>query len=660
MVGNIAKRIFIDKNHGRGRGCFWRFDSEGRLSGNGVLMLKHKLSNVVLKVEDHMAEYPEVYYRTDTVAGGFVQFDEDESALAIKGKADFLTYFNCCSIAKWRKYANVQKAMLHLEISGDAATVQFRGMSHKDSGPVVLAEGQRLLGGVEQENGRMIYEVEVPVSDKDIVGFALQVRGTAYLHNAFYFAEVDEADINPVKLALSTTTFKKEQYIVPNIDLVKREVLASADPIATAFHMFVVDNGCTLDAEALTGDGVTVLPNKNVGGAGGFARGMMESLASPEGFTHVLLMDDDVKVSAESLKRTYNLLALAQGKYKGAFINGAMLAIEEPNLQFEDVSLVIKSGAYRRVKKEKLYVDRIEDVAENESIDVEVENAYGAWWYSCIPLNEVREHGLPLPLFVRCDDVEYGMRTKPTYMTMNGICVWHEGFEGRFRPSVDCYQYIRNFMIMIAMDDCASEKMFVARWERNIRLHMRTMEYDTVELFLDGMEDYLKGPQYLAEVSGEELMKKNGAKNEKMAPIEDFDQKMIASMKHSKRAFGGESRVGQFLRFWRTLPYDRHLLPDALLRDKPQAVFYSGLSVLSPRTMATKTLVAFDLDGKNAAIRHMDRGRYQELMDRFSRLKKQHAEHSAEVRPAYKEAKSWLTSWDFWNEYLDTDLKPAE
>lgn len=237
---------------------------------------------------------------------------------------------------------------------------------------------------------------------------------------------MEESDINPVKLALSTTTFKKEEYIVPNIDLVKREVLGSSDPIAEAFHMFVVDNGCTLDAEALSNDGVTVLPNKNVGGAGGFARGMMEALASSEGYTHILLMDDDVKISAESLKRTYNLLALAKGDYRDAFINGAMLAIEQPNLQFEDVSFVIKSGAYRRVKEDKLYIDQVKDVVENESINVEVPNAYGAWWYSCIPLKVVREKGLPLPVFVRCDDVEYGMRTNPTYMTMNGICVWHE------------------------------------------------------------------------------------------------------------------------------------------------------------------------------------------------------------------------------------------
>ena len=622
-------------------------------------MVKHKLSNIVLKIADHMQDYPDVYYRVDSTAGGSAQYLDNECALEISGKVDFLTYFNSCSVAKWEKYTGIQRVKLHLDLVGDACTIQFVGMSHKDKTPTILAEGQRLINGTE-ENGHTIFELDVPQTDKDILSFVLQVRGSAKLYDAYYYAEVEESAINPVKLALSTTTFKKEQYIVPNIELVKREVLGSDDPVAKAFHMFVVDNGQTLDAEALSDSGVTVIPNKNVGGAGGFARGMMEALASDAGFTHVLLMDDDVKVSSESLKRTYNLLALAQGKYKNAFINGAMLAIEEPNQQFEDVSFVIKSGAYRRVKEEAFYIDKLSNIAENEAVNVEVPDAYGAWWYSCIPLNVVREKGLPLPLFVRCDDVEYGMRTKPTYMTMNGICVWHEGFEGRFRPSVDCYQYIRNFMVMIAMDDCASEKMFVARWERNIRLHMRTMEYNTVELFLDGMEDYLKGPEYLANVSGEELMKKNGAKNEKLVPVEGFDPEMISSMKHSKRAFGGKSHIGQFLRFWRTLPYDRHLLPDAMLRDKPEAVFYSGLSVLSPRSMATKTLVAFDLEGKNAAVRHMDRDRYRELTDRFKHLKKEHAERGAEVRAAYKEAKPWLTSWDFWNEYLGTELKPAE
>lgn len=618
-------------------------------------MKSHKLSNVVLRVDDHMAACPEAYYRT----GGTARFEA--GALRFSGSLDFLTYFNACSVAKWRRYAGIDAVRLHLELSGEPCELRFLGISSGDDEPMALGEAVRLVRdavGCEQgKDDRLVFDLAVPCGEKDLVGFVLETDGLTTLHEAFYFADVEETDVNPVCLALATTTFKKEQYIVPNIELVKREVLASNDPVADAFHMFVVDNGRTLDAEALSDEGVTVLPNPNVGGAGGFARGMMEALSSERGFTHVLLMDDDVVVSPESLKRTFNLLALAKGKYRGAFINGAMLAVEEPNRQFEDVSYVLSSGAYHRVK-EDMRIDRTQDIAANEAIDVEVPKAYGAWWYSCIPLDVVRERGLPLPLFVRCDDVEYGMRTDPTYMTMNGICVWHEGFEGRFRPSVDCYQYVRNFLVMIAMDDCASERLFVQRLGRNVRLHLRTMSYDAVELFLDGFEDYLKGPEYLARVSGEELMRANGVKNEKLVPVEELDAAMMASLKIDPKSLDGKTRPGWLLKLWRTLPYDRHCLPDSLLQDRPEAVFYSGLSVFGGRTMGTKTLVALDLGGKNACVRHMDKERWRALKRRWVTLRKEHRLFGADVRASYKAAKPYLTSWEFWNDYLGINLKP--
>lgn len=616
-------------------------------------MRSHKLSNVVLRVDDHMVACPEAYYRASKTAC------YEAGALRFSGSLDFLTYFNACSVAKWRRYAGIEAVRLHLELSGEPCMLRFLGISSGDDEPTALGETVRLdrdaVGCVQGEDGRLVFDLAVPCEEKDLVGFVLEADGSATLHEAFYFAQVEEVDVNPVCLALATTTFKKEQYIVPNIDLVKREVLASNDPVADAFHMFVVDNGRTLDAEALSGDGITVLPNPNVGGAGGFARGMMEALSSERGFTHVLLMDDDVVVSPESLKRTFNLLALAKGKYRNAFINGAMLAVEEPNRQFEDVSYVLSSGVYQRIK-EDLHIDSVRDIADNEAINVEVPNAYGAWWYSCIPLDTVREKGLPLPLFVRCDDVEYGMRTHPTYMTMNGICVWHEGFEGRFRPSVDCYQYVRNFLIMIAVDDCASERLFVERLGRNIRLRLRTMSYDAVELFLDGFEDYLKGPEYLAEVSGEELMRANGAKNEKFVPTEELDQDIVASLKVDPRILDGKPRGGWLLKLWRTLPYDRHYLPDMLLRDRPEAVYYNGLQALAARTVGTRTLVALDFGGRNAHVCHMDKGRWKSLRRRWKALKKDHRKRGVEIRSAYREAKPYLTSWEFWNEYLGIDL----
>lgn len=620
--------------------------------------IDHTLSNIVLPKGAEPLGGWDLYIKTPE---GSACAPEINGCL-LQGSVDFFTYFNACSLAKWKKYAGIKRVYLHLEFANEAinkeyaCTIQFFGRSYLDSAASSLASGVRLTStmGKTKENGSLVFDLLIPETDYEVIGFALDVRGGVVLEKAYYYARVAEEQINPVKIALCTTTFLKEDYIIPNIELVKNEVLAADDVIAKNFHMFVIDNGRTLDAEALSDEGVTVLPNPNVGGSGGFARGMMEAMKHDENFTHVLLMDDDVSISTESLRRTFNLLSLAAGKYKNAFINGAMLVAEEPNRQFEDVSYVVNSGAYASVKSNKYYMDQQQYIVRNEHIDVEIPKAYGAWWFSCIPVSAIEQVGLPLPLFVRCDDVEYGMRAKPIYMTMNGICVWHDGFMGRSRASVDSYQYVRNFLIMIAMTDCSSQDLFMLRMERALRLQLRVMSYDAADLILDGIADYLKGPDYFASLNGEEVIKRNAKKNEKLVPLDELAEP-YRNVSYNKRLLGDQSYIKPFLKLMRTLPYDRHLLPDVLLRDTPEAVFYSGLSILSPRTIGTKTLVAIDLEGNQGAVRHMDRERYQQIMDRWKALKSELKERGDEVRAAYKEALPYLTSTEFWEKYLGLD-----
>lgn len=620
--------------------------------------IDHTLSNIVLPKGAEPLGGWDLYIKTPE---GSVCAPEINGCL-LQGSVDFFTYFNACSLAKWKKYAGIKRVYLHLEFANEAinkeyaCTIQFFGRSYLDSAASSLASGVRLTStmGKTKENGSLVFDLLIPETDYEVIGFALDVRGGVVLEKAYYYARVAEEQINPVKIALCTTTFLKEDYIIPNIELVKNEVLAADDVIEKNFHMFVIDNGRTLDAEALSDEGVTVLPNPNVGGSGGFARGMMEAMKHDENFTHVLLMDDDVSISTESLRRTFNLLSLATGKYKNAFINGAMLVAEEPNRQFEDVSYVVNSGAYASVKSNKYYMDQQQYIVRNEHIDVEIPKAYGAWWFSCIPVSAIEQVGLPLPLFVRCDDVEYGMRAKPIYMTMNGICVWHDGFMGRSRASVDSYQYVRNFLIMIAMTDCSSQDLFMLRMERALRLQLRVMSYDAADLILDGIADYLKGPDYFASLNGEEVIKRNAKKNEKLVPLDELAEP-YRNVTYNKRLLGDQSYIKPFLKLMRTLPYDRHLLPDVLLRDTPEAVFYSGLSILSPRTIGTKTLVAIDLEGNQGAVRHMDRERYQQIMDRWKALKSELKERGDEVRAAYKEAQLYLTSTEFWEKYLGLD-----
>lgn len=481
------------------------------------------------------------------------------------------------------------------------------------------------------------------------------------MRNASWFTSVATDRVRDVRIAIATTTFKNEKYILPNIEMIRRNVLGSDDAVADALHLFVVDNGRTLDAGALSGEHVTVIPNANEGGSAGFARGMMAALEADEPFTHVLLMDDDVRISPESIIRTYNLLSLATDEYANAFINGAMLEMEHPQKQFEDVSHVRSDGVYRRLKGD-LFMDALPDVVMNEIIDVEVSQSYGAWWYSCIPLSAVCKNGFPLPLFVRCDDVEYGIRTQPTYMTMNGICVWHASFTQKFRAPVDCYQYVRNYMIMNALHGISNETLFLARADRTLRLYLRSMAYETAELIVAGLEDYLKGPEWLMEVSGEAVLKANNAKAEKLVPLaQALSDGAIKYPDLAEPILGftpdmdlvrDDQAAGPLLRLWRSVPYDRHLLPDALIKDEAATAYYGGYTVLSPDQVAKRILVACDRECQNAHVRVMDRNRWRRIRRRWAQVRAEHKAKGSEIALAYQEALSKLTSVEYWQQHL--------
>ena len=307
-------------------------------------MRRYKLANLLLQPDDFLENDTDLLYRP--VAGARAY--SVNNALYFSGEVDFCTYFNAASVAKWRRYANVVSVRLHIELAGAPCRIKTKGLvAVDDGGPLrTVAEGGALY---DASLDYKVHEIDMPMGDATVSGFTLSTAGRARVRNAYYYTLVEESQIREVRLALCTTTFKKEEFIVPNIKRIRAGILESEEPVAQGFHMFVVDNGRTLDAEELNGGGVTVIPNVNAGGAGGFARGMMAAREYETPFTHVVLMDDDVRMSVESLKRLHALLSLACAEYSRAFVNGAMLQLEQPSLLFEDVSYVRNLGGFAKV-----------------------------------------------------------------------------------------------------------------------------------------------------------------------------------------------------------------------------------------------------------------------------------------------------------------------
>ena len=283
----------------------------------------YKLQNILFCDNDRLEAYWEMFFKSSRPV-----YDRENKTIVLgAGQViDFCTYFNSISLLKWKTYTYAEKLILRLRVKGEME-ILLTGYEKKDTQYIrkVLRRAK-----ISAEEAQEIC-LEYPENNLMLAGFEIHTHGICVIYSGEYITEIEEDQMRHVSLHLCTTTFKKEDYILPNIQLLKETVLAGNDSLAENLWIHVVDNGRTLPAEEIETEHVMVHPNLNVGGAGGFTRGMLEAMDHKEKPTHVLLMDDDVMILPESLIRTYNLLKIIRPEYEHHFISGAMLFYEEMN-----------------------------------------------------------------------------------------------------------------------------------------------------------------------------------------------------------------------------------------------------------------------------------------------------------------------------------------
>ena len=323
--------------------------------------MKFKLANLIFSDSDVMSQYPSLCYRV--LEGHATSASNSSVNIASPSSIDFTTYFNSLSICKWRKYTIAKRFYLHFEYCGSACVLQQTyANSYSWSPSLVDCSDTELCSSDEWES----FDLELtPIDGETLHSFRISTAGPVKLRNAYYYCVCDEHDVRSVELALASTTFKKEDYILRNLSLLQKYVIDSDELISKHFHVHVIDNGRTLDCASLNSSQVTIHPNPNVGGSGGFARGMIEALEQSPKATHVLLMDDDVEVLPESFIRTFNLLSLLKDEYVNAFLSGAMMSLEEPELRTEDLGFFTQKGNFSPLKPEG-YMTSLHDIVESE------------------------------------------------------------------------------------------------------------------------------------------------------------------------------------------------------------------------------------------------------------------------------------------------------
>ena len=555
---------------------------------------------------------------------------------------NFCSYFNGISVAKWKRYTNIRRLFVRLEMAGrfEAGIEGYHLVAESKQRRIYLKKKFDLAERTE-------LELEIPLDVKEqIFGFSIKTYGDCEFYGGSYEAEVEEKDIRNLHIAIATTTFQKEEYIKRNVEMIKEQLLADVE-MGPHWSLHVVDNGRTLSKEEIEGDGVYLHPNKNVGGAGGFTRGMIESMREREDLTHVLLMDDDVLILPESLFRTYHLLSLAKEKYHRHVISGAMLYYERMAWFHEDAGYMY-NGVHRPIKVPR-NMCYITNKMINENLNTEMEAGYAAWWYCCIPVELIKENGLPLPLFIRGDDIEFGVRNRVKTITMNGICLWHMGFVTKYSASMNYYQTFRNAMIMNACDDYGREDEIIAHYEDRLLEELHRFNYNAAQLILDAWNDYMKGPKFIEAVSGEGLMKEKGELNAKLRDVEELGYSVNPGDVYCMDPTNFLQKV-----FYRLTANGQRFWPRRWM-DKEVAVISYDEFFNPQRQMFHENLLAVNLFEMQAELRTMDKVKYKRIRAYYKATRKKYEKYQERIKEAYKRRKAYLTSYEFWAKYLEIE-----
>jgi hypothetical protein len=483
---------------------------------------------------------PELYLR---VLSGAPVSDAGALALAAGYAISSDTYFGAFPLAQWRDLCALSDLRLVLALDG-GGTLQIKTLAVSSSEDMVLGEWL-VAGDCEIALGHLLEEA----IDAQGIYFVFTASQPSRLRSATYATR--DLPRRRVDLGLVVTTFRRVDAVKATIHRLQAQIDADIETALGSLKLIVIDNGEELDPQGFPG--TLVIPNPNMGGAGGFARGLLHLV--DEGIcSHACFMDDDASTEEECIQRTRRLLAFVLDE--NTAVSAAMLRSEQDHIVHEQGASFVwrrntriissKHGCDVLKRKDLVEVLRPEPVG------------YGGWWYFAFPIR--RPLKFPYPMFVRGDDWLFSYLNGFTIRTPLGIASWQEGFAGKLSP-VEQYLAFKAFLVMELIvreqSSFAASKPFFQRW---IQSNLDGYCYDRAAMNLEAMKDVLSGPEFWAD---------NVLLGNRLAALKPLITAEFYKEPGPREAPAPRGRYNRGLkRRFRRLTLNGHLLPRRILRDR--------------------------------------------------------------------------------------------
>ncbi|HZZ46426.1 MAG TPA: glycosyltransferase [Pseudonocardia sp.] len=409
----------------------------------------------------------------------------------------FATYFNAFPASYWRRWTSLESVELRLAVEGECRIDLYRS---KADGTQIHVRGTVLeQDGVQQAR----FELDLsPFEDGGWYWFDLTTGDEpVVVAEAGWYASVDAP--GQAKVSIGMTTFNRPDDCVAALTALGEDPLVlsaiTAVNVADQGTKKTRDANGFTEAAAVLGDRLKVVDQPNLGGSGGFSRGMYESLVNTD-CEQVLLMDDDIVIEPDSVLRA---IAFSRFAESPMLVGGQMLNLQARSHLHTMGEVVdrhkFKWGPAPHVEHDHdfaKYPLRDEDSKDlHRRIDVD----YNGWWMCLIPRTVAEKLGLPLPLFIKWDDTEYGLRAQregyPT-ATLPGVAIWHMPWSDKDDATDwQAYFHLRNRLVVAALQSPYRHGGALFRDSmKNTLKHLMSLEYSTVALQELAMHDFCEGP----------------------------------------------------------------------------------------------------------------------------------------------------------------------
>ncbi len=612
---------------------------------------------------------------------------EDRFSVSVPAGAEvsFQTYFNAFPASYWRRWSQLDSVILKLEIKGEARVDLYRSK----------IDGARIgITGSVVKNETIEFEVSLaPFEDGGWIWFDLTAETDAEIVQAGWFAPTapkaqimpDGTEVGPfeARATIGIPTFNRPADAVAAL-----EALAS-DPAVDAVidTLIMPDQGNKHPADEpgyreVTehfGDRFFEFRQGNLGGSGGYSRIMFEALGGVDGTgeagakksPYILYMDDDIAIEPDSVLRALQVARYAKSPM---LVGGQMLNLQERS-HLHSMGEVVGRHDFMWTSAPHVHYDHDfaqhplhdrgsyddkPDAPNSRDLHRRIDVDFNGWWMCMIPRVVAEKIGQPLPLFIKWDDAEYGLRADangfPT-ATWPGIAIWHMAWSDK-DDAIDwqAYFHLRNRLIVAAMNLDGSVDGIIRSMQKATFKHLLCLEYSTVAIQNEAMKDFLAGPEQLFDVletslpriaairktysdavvvpTAAELPTATGAPG---VPVKDIGGRLAPLKKAVWLAKGLKHSLSRENK-------EHHDIPQANFA--PIEARWFSLSRVDGATVTTA-------DGRGVVYRKRDRDQAKELGKEALRLQKQVGERFEELRTRYRNAHPELVSLEAWGRVFD-------